>query len=82
MCIFSKWSEVLITQDIEKFVKARSALDTAGIDYKDKLQNLGHATRRSGQIGSLGENSSCSSLCQLFVKKTDVERAMTAIRSN
>ena len=80
MCFFKKWIEILITQDIEKFVKARSALDNAGIDYKENIQNMGHSTRRSGQIGSLGENSCCSNLYQIYVKKADVEGAKAVIR--
>jgi len=80
MCLFTKWVELVITQDIEKFTKLRTALDNAGIEYKENIQNMGHSTRRSGQIGSLGENSSYTILYQLFVKKTDVERAKAVVK--
>ena len=80
MCFITKWTEILITQDMEKFLKTRTALDSARIEYKENIQNMGHGTRRSGQIGSLGENSSRANLYQILVRRADIERAKAAIR--
>ncbi len=79
MCLFSPWKELLITQQIEKYVRAIALLKDAGIAYRESMQNMGHGSRRSGQIGALGENVSDSVLYQIYVKKADMERAKAVI---
>ena len=75
MSLFTKWVELIITQDSGYFAKVSTLLTDNGIAYKDKIQNIGHGNRRHGQLGSLGENPGCSNLYQIFVKKDDIEQA-------
>jgi len=75
MSLFTKWVELIITQDSGYFAKVSTLLTDNGIAYRDKIQNIGHGNRRHGQLGSLGENPGCSNLYQIFVKKDDVEQA-------
>lgn len=75
MSLFTKWVELIITQDSGCFAKVSTLLTDNGIAYKDKIQNIGHGNRRHGQLGSLGENPGCSNLYQIFVKKDDIEQA-------
>lgn len=79
MGLFTRWVELMITQDNQKFLNMCMALENAGIPYKDKMQYIGHGTRRNGQIGALGENPKCANLYQIFVKKADMEKAKVAI---
>lgn len=79
MALFSQWVELIITQDSGYFARVSTLLTDNGIVYRDKIQNIGHGNRRHGQLGSLGENPSCSNLYQIFVKKTDIERAKVLI---
>lgn len=79
MGLFTRWVELMITQDNQKFVNTCTALDNAGIPYRDKMQYIGHGTRRNGQIGALGENPKHANLYQIFVKKGDAERAKWVI---
>lgn len=75
MSLFTKWVELIITQDSGYFAKVSTLLTDNGIAYRDKIQNIGHGNRRHGQLGSLGENPGCSNLYQIFVKKDDIEQA-------
>ena len=75
MALFTKWVELIITQDSGYFAKLSAQLTDNGIAYRDKIQNIGHGNRRHGQLGSLGENPSCSNLYQIFVKKDELEQA-------
>ena len=75
MALFTKWVELIITQDSRYFANVSTLLTDNGIAYRDKIQNIGHGNRRHGQLGSLGENPSCSNLYQIFVKKDDIEQA-------
>ena len=79
MFLFSKWVELIITQDSVYFAKASTLLTDKGIAYRDKIQYIGHGNRRNGQLGSLGENPRCSNLYQIFVKKDDLEKAKTIL---
>ena len=79
MSLFVKWKELLITQDSTRFVKACTLLQNAGVEYKERIQNMGHGNRRYGQIGSLGERAGCSNIYQIFVKATDLEHAKNFI---
>lgn len=82
MCLFVQWKELLITQQIEKYVKTTMLLKNAGIAYREQIQNIGHGSRRSGQIGSLGEKTSYSIMYQIYVKKADLEQANAIISRN
>lgn len=82
MALFTKWVELIITQDSGYFAKVSAQLTDNGIAYRDKIQNIGHGNRRHGQLGSLGENPSCSNLYQIFVKKDELERAKTILAQN
>ena len=75
MGLFTKWEELLITQETAKYLQVIEALKTEGISYKDKSQNIGHDNRRFGGIGGLGESAACGNLYQIFVAKQDLERA-------
>ena len=75
MALFTKWVELIITQDSRYFANVSTLLTDNGIAYRDKIQNIGHGNRRHGQLGSLGENPSCSNLYQIFVKKDDIEQS-------
>ena len=79
MSLFSKWIELIITQDSGYFAKVTTLLKDNGIEYRDEIQNIGHANRRHGQFGALGENSGSSSLYQIYVKKTDYASAKTLL---
>ena len=79
MGLFTRWVELFITQENEKFVNVSMLLENAGIEYKEKIQNIGHSNRRSGYLGSLGENPRYANMYQVFVKKTDVEKAKAVI---
>lgn len=79
MALFTKWREFLITQDSGHFTKVSALLTDNGIAYRDKIQHIGHGNRRYGQLGSLGENPSCSNLYQIFVKKNELEQAKKLI---
>ena len=82
MALFTKWVELIITQDSGYFAKVSTLLTDNGIAYRDKIQNIGHGNRRHGQLGSLGENPSCSNLYQIFVKKDDLEKCKLLIAHN
>lgn len=82
MCLFTKWVELIITQDSERFIKVRMLLQNAGIVYRENLQNIGHGNRRNGHIGALGENPSYANLYQIYVKKTDAQQAKAVISRN
>ena len=75
MLLFSKWVELVITQDSGFFANVSALLRKAGIEYKDKIQNVGHGNRRHGEISAIGENISYSNLYQIFVKQADFENA-------
>lgn len=80
--LFAQWVELVITQDSEEFVKVSMLLKNAGIAYRERIQHIGHGDRRNGQIGSLGENASCSNLYQIYVKKADAAQAKAVILQN
>ena len=82
MALFTKWVELIITQDSGYFAKVSTLLTGKGIAYRDKIQNIGHGNRRHGQLGSLGEKPSCSNLYQIFVKKDDLEKCKLLITHN
>ena len=82
MALFTKWVELIITQDSGYFAKVSTLLTDNGIAYRDKIQNIGHGNRRHGQLGSLGENPCCSNLYQIFVKKDDLEKCKLLIAHN
>ena len=82
MALFTKLVELIITQDSGYFAKVSTLLTDKGIAYRDKIQNIGHGNRRHGQLGSLGENPSCSNLYQIFVKKDDLEKCKLLIAHN
>ncbi len=82
MRIFPLWSELYLTQDIERFLKVSILLKNAGIAHKEKIQNVGHENRRNGHIGSLGESASLSNIYQIYVRKADVEKAKALITQN
>ena len=82
MALFTIWVELIITQDSGYFAKVSTLLTDNGIAYRDKIQNIGHGNRRHGQLGSLGENPSCSDLYQIFVKKDDLEKCKLLIAHN
>ena len=75
MALLSKWIELIITQDTGHFVKVTALLNANGIAYREKTQNIGHKNRRYGPIGALGENASCATLYQVYVKKDDLAHA-------
>lgn len=79
MSLFVKWKELLVTQDSTRFVTVCTLLQNAGIEYKEKTQNIGHGNRRHGQIGSIGESSAYANLFQVFVKAADIERSEAII---
>ncbi len=70
-----RWHEVLVTDDETRYTQCAAALRGADIPCRAKTQALGHATRRSGTLGALGEDPAHSTLYQLFVKAPDLERA-------
>lgn len=70
-----RWREAVVTGDETRYIQCATALREAGIPYRGKTQGMGHANRRSGDLGALGENPAHSYLYQLFVKKADLERA-------
>ena len=45
MTLFSKWIELIITQDSGYFAKVTALLKDNGIEYRDEIQNIGHANR-------------------------------------
>lgn len=75
MTLFSRWVELIITQDSLRFAAVTELLKANGIAYKEEIQNIGHGNRQHGQLGALGENSNYTNLYQLFVKRCDLERA-------
>lgn len=75
MFLFSKWVELIITQDSGCFANVSALLNNAGIAYKGKIQNMGHGNRRHGEMGAIGENTNYANLYQIFVKKADFEDA-------
>ena len=79
MAFFTKWVELVITQDPGHFAKVSALLADNCVAYKEKIQNIGHGNRRHGQLGSLGENSRYSNLYQIFVKKDDLEQAQKLV---
>jgi len=82
MALFTKWVELIITQDSGYFAKVSAQLTDNGIAYRDKIQNIDHGNRQHGQLGSLGENPSCSNLYQIYVKKDEFEKAKTILAQN
>ena len=75
MSIFVRWAELIITQDSVQFAEVCTKLLNAGIPYKERVQHMGHSNRRTGLIGSLGENAMYSTMYYLYVKKADLEKA-------
>lgn len=75
MSLFTRWVELLITQDSVQFAEVCAKLLNSGIAYKERVQHLGHSNRRSGQIASVGENARYANMYQIYVKKKDLEHA-------
>ena len=69
------WRELTVTQDMGMLSRITAALEQGGVPYRVRSQNMGHDNRRSGLLGSFGENPQYSLLHQLFVRKADLERA-------
>ena len=69
------WRELTVTQDMGMLSRITAALEQGGVPYRVRSQNMGHDNRRSGLLGSIGENHQYSLLHQLFVRKADLERA-------
>lgn len=82
MGLFNIWNELIITQDRNKFDSACAVLTNFGIAYKEKSQHIGYSNRRSGAIGSLGENTDYSYLYQIFVHRKDLDMARSLIFHN
>lgn len=82
MGLFTRWVELWITQDSVQFAEVCAKLAHSGIAFREKIQHLGHSTRRSGLIGSIGENARYANMYQIYVKKADLERAQSAAFRN
>lgn len=70
-----RWREAVVTGDETRYLQCATALREAGILYRVKTQGVGHANRRSGDLGALGESQAHSYLYQIFVKKAELERS-------
>lgn len=82
MGLFTRWAELLITQDSVQFAEVCTKLTNSGIAFREKVQHLGHSTRRSGLMGSVGENARYANMYQIYVKKADLDRAQAAAFRN
>ena len=69
------WRELSVTQDPVLLAKLIAALEDAGLPHRLRTQALGHADRRSGLLGAVGEDPRYAVLSQLYVKKGDFDRA-------
>lgn len=67
------WRELLVTNDRRYFEAVLDALNQHKIAYKEKLQNMGHSTRRGGQISAVGENPGSAVIYQVYVRKSQLE---------
>lgn len=70
-----RWQEVLVTSDETRYIQCAAALREAGVPCRGKTQGMGHADRRGGDLGALGEDRAHSYLYQIFVRKADLARS-------
>ena len=69
MALFGNWAELTVTNDVRRYGSILEKLDSAGIAYREKIQQLGHGDRRMGNLGAGGGSGV---LYQVFVRKTDL----------
>ena len=77
MALFGNWAELTVTNDVRRYGSILEKLDSAGIAYREKIQQLGHGDRRMGNLGAGGGSGV---LYQVFVRKTDLEKALLLLR--
>lgn len=77
MALFGNWTELTVTSDARRYGSVLEKLDSAGIAYREKIQQLGHGDRRMGNLGAGGGSGV---LYQVFVRKTDLEKALLLLR--
>lgn len=79
--LFGMNCELLATHDLSILSNHLTALNKAGIKYNVKSVTLGHATRRDGLIGAIGESPLYSSLYYVYVSKCDLSDAMKVCKN-
>ena len=79
--LFGMNCELLVTHDLSFLLNRLTALNKAGIKYNVKSVTLGHATRKDGLIGAIGESQLYSSLYYVYVSKRDLNVAMKVCKN-
>ena len=72
---FSKWTELTTTLNPSTYFFITESLKNAHIPYKTKASNIGHGNRRTGIMGSIGEQVEFETQYYIFVEKANVEYA-------
>lgn len=69
------WQELLCTFDAVQYGACVQALQKEGIPCRTRTVNFSSASRRTGTLYALGEDTSRSVEYQIFVKKGDYPKA-------
>ena len=72
MRLLDPWTELFLTLEAPRHNQVLAALEQAGLPCREKIQNAGHVTRRTGNVGA---STGSSVLYQVFVPKSQLEEA-------
>ena len=72
MKLLDPWTELFLTLEASRHSQVLAALEQAGLPCREKIQNAGHVTRRTGNVGA---SAGSSVLYQVFVRKSQLEEA-------
>ena len=72
MKLLDPWTELFLTLEASRHSQVLAALEQAGFPCREKIQNAGHVTRRTGNVGA---SAGSSVLYQVFVRKSQLEEA-------
>ena len=74
------WQELVCTFDAVQYGTCVQALQKEGLPYRTRTVNFSSASRRTGTLCALGEDTSRSVEYQIFVKKADFPKAQLVLQ--
>lgn len=82
--IFNR-TELMVTQSMDQYAKVTAALGAAGIDYRTKALSRSSPSATSfgtrEHTGTFAQNMAYDYFYRVYVKKSDYELAVEAVRS-